>query len=188
MVRGDPEEMHPLGENGGCGIWDPWSLGPGGGGDVTEETGSAQNSALDSPFAFTLSSTPATSPSIWIPNLANDPPPTALTPTISPRKDSSARSSALWLCLTVYPPQDLQQLLLCPLGVQLGQGMAGHLLSYPTASSSLASHLQPCPLLSTPHWPLERYSSTYSNLVQALTPSDTPHCPQDKFWIFIYNV
>lgn len=116
------------------------------------------------------------------------PPPTALTPTISPRKDSSARSSALWLCLTVYPPQDLQQLLLCPLGVQLGQGMAGHLLSFPTASSSLASHLQPCPLLSTPHWPLERYSSTYSNLVQALTPSDTPHCPQDKFWIFIYNV
>lgn len=83
---------------------------------------------------------------------------------------------------------DLQQLLLCPLGVQLGQGMAGHLLSFPTASSSLASHLQPCPLLSTPHWPLERYSSTYSNLVQALTPSDTPHCPQDKFWIFIYNV
>ena len=74
MARGDPEEMHPPGETGGCGIWDPRSLGPGGGGDVTEETGSARISALDSPFAFTLSSTPVTSPSIWILNLANDPP------------------------------------------------------------------------------------------------------------------
>ena len=82
-----------------------------------------------------------------------------------------------------YPPQDLQQLLLLLSGVQWGQGIPG--LHPPS--------LQPPPPWrpnsSLAHCCLPTLASgeifQYSHLIQALTSSEAPHCPQDEFWILL---
>lgn len=124
VAWGNPEEKHQPGETGGCGIWDSWSLGPGGGREVMEETGSARNSALDPLFALPLSSAPAMSPIIWTLNPAKDPHNCPHTNYLPQEKQLSQAVRTLALPV-IQSSKDPPQLRLHPL-VQLGQGITGH--------------------------------------------------------------
>lgn len=122
------------------------------------------------------------SSNIWIPNLANDLPTVPHPNYLS--QERQLRQVLRTLVLPAgYPPQDLQQLLLLPSGVQWGQGIPGQPPSSPQPPPSLPpnSSLAHCclPTLAS------RKIFQYSHLTQALTSSEAPYCPQDEFWIII---
>ena len=82
----------------------------------------------------------------------------SLSPTISPRRDSSDRSSAPWCCLPATLLKISNSFSSSPLGCNGGRASQGS----PLLPHSPLLPCPPTPVLHTavyPHWPVERYSN-----------------------------